>query len=57
MPEIGKMRKGDTIPHAERQADQAGVPHRAPESAPAPRGEQHQKEAHTTVGRNTGRVR
>jgi hypothetical protein len=57
MPEIGKMRKGDTIPHAARQADEAGVPHRAPQSAPAPRGEQHQKEAHTTVGRNTGRVR
>jgi hypothetical protein len=57
MPEIGKMSKGDIITHGARQADEAGLPHRAPEPAPAPRGEQHQKEAHQTVGRNTGRVR
>lgn len=57
MPVIGKLPKGDIITHAPAQPDEAGVPHRAPDSAPAPRSEQHQKEAHKVVGRNTGRVR
>lgn len=57
MPVIGKMPKGDIITHAPAQPDEAGLPHRAPDSAPAPRSEQHQKEAHKVVGRNTGRVR
>lgn len=56
MPVVGKMPKGDPIPHAGRQPDEAGVPHRAPQSAPAPTGEQHQKETHKVVGKNPGRV-
>jgi len=57
MSDVGKMSKGTPIPHAPRPPRQEGVPHRAPDSAPAPTGRQHEKETHNTVGKNTGRVR
>jgi hypothetical protein len=56
MADIGKMHKGTPIPHAARPPREEGAPTRAQQSAPAPRGEQHQKAPHAVTSRNPGRV-
>lgn len=57
MADVGKMPKGTPIPHPARPPREAGAPTREQMSAPAPRGEQHQKAPHAITGKNPGRVR
>ena len=51
-PVVGQMHQGSPITKAAVAPDEAGTPHRAKPAGPVPRGEQHQKEAPTSVGRN-----
>lgn len=52
MPVVGKYKQGAIITHAPAQPDEAGTPSRAPESAPAPKGEANPFEGNKTVGAN-----
>lgn len=52
MPVVGRYKQGDPIPHEETAPREAGTPSKAPLAGPMPRGEQHQKAPHKTVGAN-----
>lgn len=51
-PVVGQMHQGSPIKKDAVAPDEAGTPSRAKPAGPVPRGEQHQKEAPTTVGAN-----
>jgi hypothetical protein len=56
-PEIGKMHQGSPERYPDAEPVEAGTPSRVHYTKPVPRGEQHEKETPTTVGRNTGMPR
>lgn len=56
-PEIGKMHQGSPEVYPEYDQTPEGTPQRVHYTKPVPRGEQHEKETPTTVGRNTGMPR
>lgn len=57
MPVVGRYKQGDPIPHEETAPRESATPSKAPLAGAMPRGEQHKKEAHKTVGANRVPVR
>lgn len=56
-PVVGQMHQGSPIAKSAAEPVEGPTPHRAAPAGSVPRGEQHQKETPTTVGRNGNKPR